>query len=317
MNHFLILIKPDAFERNIEQILICRLLNEFPLIDIKKIVVTEELCDAHYAEHINKPFYPNLKKAMVGNHVIALEVLSQDMEARKYCEKIRKEYVDYEYVGPRNIIHCSDSIEAGIRECALWFGEAVVLKENFVATKPKSKSVRKASKIVDKEDFLEKVELALVDPKLGGAKLYKDLEKVKFDFENYGWSIDEYLMYGSLIGYNKIGDIEFCGCAAGGDWEYPVFFIIYLDQDGKTLRGFIPKEGNAWNYNTNKALGNDSEADIEFLTKALKLPHIDDFEDEFDAFDDFLDGFDHNDHAEDLIDCELIKKSILSRLEVV
>lgn len=314
MNHFLILIKPDAFERNIEQILICRLLNNFSLIDIKKVVVTEELCDAHYAEHINKPFYPNLKKAMVGNPVIALEVLSQDMEARKYCEKIRIEYVDREYVGPRNIIHCSDSVEAGIRECALWFEESIVLKENFVAIKPKSKTVRKAAKIIDTDAFLERVEEELFNR---GTKLSKDLEKVKFDFENCGWVNGEYPMYHYLMGYNKIGNIEFCGCAAGGDWEYPVFFIVYLDQDGKTLRGFIPKEGNAWNYNTNKALGNDSQADLEFLTKALKLPHIDDFEDEFDAFDAFLDNFDYNDHAEDLIDCKLIEEAILSRLEVV
>ena len=32
---------------------------------------------------------------------------------------------------------------------------------------------------------------------------------------------------------------------AGGDWEFPVCFILYWG-NGK-LRGYTPKDGNAWN----------------------------------------------------------------------
>jgi nucleoside-diphosphate kinase len=312
MNRTLILIKPDAFDRNIEKILIKRIFDLYPLVHIKDVVITEELCDQHYEEHVNKPFYPGLKEAMVGKKVIALEVLSSfvalgsidsgKLAARLECENIRKEYVDSQYVGPRNIIHCSDSIEAGIIECDLWFGKTV---ESLPANLPKKKSnCRLASKIIDTQAFLDRLDDELMEC---DTKLSKDLEKVQFDFENCSWQKGEYDMYGDLLGYNKIGDFQFCGVAAGGDWQYPVFFLVYLDKDGKTLRGFIPKEGNAWNYDTNQALGNaEEDEDIKFLTKALKINgDITDLDD------------DPSSYGEELINIDLLKETIASRFEVV
>lgn len=51
--------------------------------------------------------------------------------------------------------------------------------------------------------------------------------------------------------------LSFWGCFAGGDWESSVYFIIYFD--GKDLRAYVPKDGNAWNTKTKKAYGNDDE----------------------------------------------------------
>lgn len=102
----------------------------------------------------------------------------------------------------------------------------------------------------------------------------KDLSKVNFDMENVMDETDD-----THLGYQMIGNLAVYALEAGGDWEFPVYFIIY--SDGKKLRGYIPKDGNAWNYDTKQALGNDEEADNKFLRKFYK--HTD--EREYEASD--------------------------------
>lgn len=112
-----------------------------------------------------------------------------------------------------------------------------------------------------------------------GIKLMKDLSKVNFDFENYYYSHIDEEIGGAIgfLGYRRIwvqnGFLSYIGWSAGGDWEYPVYFLIYLDKDGETFRAYIPKEGNVWNYDTKSAFGNDEEADSNFLKKWLKKTH--------------------------------------------
>ncbi|RJQ27110.1 hypothetical protein C4577_02195 [Candidatus Parcubacteria bacterium] len=97
----------------------------------------------------------------------------------------------------------------------------------------------------------------------------KDLSKVQFDTENledgsYG------VGYGpgkGLVGYNTLPNngMVYLGITAGGDWEHPIFFIIYWD--GKQLRGYIPEKGNTWNTDTKQAYGNDYKADVKNCKK--------------------------------------------------
>lgn len=97
-------------------------------------------------------------------------------------------------------------------------------------------------------------------------KLGKDI-KVSFDWENFEWhkSTDRH-SEGELIGYHVLTDgLCIRGCSAGGDWEHPVFFLIYWD--GKKLRAYVPTEGNPWNTSTKQAFGNDEEADLKNARK--------------------------------------------------
>lgn len=70
----------------------------------------------------------------------------------------------------------------------------------------------------------------------------------------------------------------FLGVTAGGDWEEPVFFIIYFD--GKGLRGYIPENGNTYNKITKTAFGSEGESDvvldpIQHKSKILEMfPHV-------------------------------------------
>ena len=88
-------------------------------------------------------------------------------------------------------------------------------------------------------------------------KLGNDI-KVKFDCENVAISENDFGPK-ELIGYKTLNGMNFFGMAAGGDWEHPVFFLVYFD--GKKLRGYVPTDGNPWNTTTKEAYGNDEEAD--------------------------------------------------------
>ncbi len=98
-------------------------------------------------------------------------------------------------------------------------------------------------------------------------QIEKDLSKVEFDCENLDDGPRGYVDQSSpvdidrLLGYKVLSNgLAFLGIVAGGDWEMPVFFIIYFD--GHKLRGYIPEKGNTWNKKTKSAYGNDdTEAD--------------------------------------------------------
>lgn len=91
----------------------------------------------------------------------------------------------------------------------------------------------------------------------------KDLSKVSFDTENF-----------TCNGFQTLDNgFTFLGCSAGGDWEHPLFFIIYFD--GKKLRGYIPKEGNTWNTKYNTAYGSEQDS--------YRFDESDDYEPDFDS----------------------------------
>jgi hypothetical protein len=94
------------------------------------------------------------------------------------------------------------------------------------------------------------------DPYALPEKVRKDIGKVEFDFENYEFEPDNaYAGSGPIVGWRTHENgLPYFGVIAGGDWELPVFFIVYWD--GKELRGYVPTDGNTWNTDTKKAYGN-------------------------------------------------------------
>ena len=97
-----------------------------------------------------------------------------------------------------------------------------------------------------------------------GTDVEDDLSRVRFDLENlerFGTE-DSYTHFPGLSdmeGYEMLGEggsaFPVLWCAAGGDWEMPLVFIIYVGEDGK-LHGYVPDDGNAYNHDKNAAYGN-------------------------------------------------------------
>lgn len=79
----------------------------------------------------------------------------------------------------------------------------------------------------------------------------KDVKKVDFDFENHEADENDT----SLAIHSKLPDgTEIIWCWAGGDWEAPVSFVLYLDPKDK-IRAYIPKNGNCYCTKCNTAWG--------------------------------------------------------------
>ncbi len=58
----LILVKPDGVERRLVGTIIGRIESKgLSLVGLKMLQVTPELSQQHYAEHVEKPFYPELE----------------------------------------------------------------------------------------------------------------------------------------------------------------------------------------------------------------------------------------------------------------
>ena len=96
--------------------------------------------------------------------------------------------------------------------------------------------------------------------------------KINFDFENhYFQTVDEDCEneYNEApeCGFIQLGDFAICLAWAGGDWEDPMYFAIYLSDKNK-LRVYIPTNGNTFNVWTKTAYGSESE-NVEGI---LKMP---------------------------------------------
>ncbi|GAA5185001.1 nucleoside-diphosphate kinase [Rugosimonospora acidiphila] len=129
----LVLIKPDAVRRGLVGEVIGRFERKGLVIEaMVRRTMDSELADQHYAEHVDKPFYPPLKDFMTGGPLIAA-VLSGD-EAIDVVRKLvgatdgRAAAAgtirgDFSLSNRENLVHASDSTDSAKREIGLWFPE--------------------------------------------------------------------------------------------------------------------------------------------------------------------------------------------------
>lgn len=131
MERTLILLKPDCVERRLMGAILSRFEQKgFNVIALKMLRVTPELARRHYAEHVNKPFYPGLEAFITGAPVVALvleglEVIRvvRDMLGATSGLKAAAGTIRGDYSSSRqmNLVHASDGAEAAAREIGLYF----------------------------------------------------------------------------------------------------------------------------------------------------------------------------------------------------
>lgn len=131
MERTFVLLKPDCVQRRLMGQILERFENKgINVIAMKMLVVTPELSKQHYAEHVAKPFYPNLESFITGGPVVAmvlegLEVIRvvRDLLGATSGLKAAAGTIRGDYSSSRqmNLVHASDGAEAAAREIALYF----------------------------------------------------------------------------------------------------------------------------------------------------------------------------------------------------
>lgn len=127
----LVLIKPDAVRRGLIGEILGRIERRgFRIVAMDHRVIDASLSDAHYAEHVDKPFYPGLKEFITGGPLVAL-VLEGDSaidvvrtmigttDGRKAAPGTIRG--DFALSTSENLVHASDSAASAKREIDLWF----------------------------------------------------------------------------------------------------------------------------------------------------------------------------------------------------
>lgn len=127
----LVLVKPDGVQRGLIGAVLGRLEQRgLKLIGLKLLQMDDALARRHYAEHVDKPFFPGLRDFITSGPLVAavfeggnaVQLTRNAMGATHPLDaapgSIRGDFgVDL----GRNVIHGSDSPESGQREAALFF----------------------------------------------------------------------------------------------------------------------------------------------------------------------------------------------------
>ncbi len=131
MERSLILVKPDAFARNLTGEIIARFERKgLRLVELNQMTMTRELAERHYAEHKGKPFYEELVSFITSGPLVAM-VLEGDQAVDAARQVIGATNPleaspgsirgDYAIEVGQNMVHGSDSVASASREVGLFF----------------------------------------------------------------------------------------------------------------------------------------------------------------------------------------------------
>lgn len=131
----LILIKPDAVQRRLTGEILRRIeAKGYDIIALDRLIATPDLLAEHYAEHVDKPFYPSIVEYMTSGPVVSVVV-----EGHRVVEGLRSLIGSTEPTAAApgtirgdlgrdwggsammNLVHGSDSPQSAEREIAIWF----------------------------------------------------------------------------------------------------------------------------------------------------------------------------------------------------
>jgi nucleoside-diphosphate kinase len=137
MQRTLILLKPDCFQRRLMGQIISRFEKKgLNFVAMKLIQITPELSKQHYAEHVEKGWYPTLESFITSGPVLAgvlegLEAIQvvRDMLGATSGLKAAPGTIRGDFSSSRqmNLVHGSDGEEAAAREIALYFKAAEII----------------------------------------------------------------------------------------------------------------------------------------------------------------------------------------------
>ena len=131
MDRTLILVKPDAFARQLTGEILARFERKgLTIVAMRHMTVDRDLAERHYAEHAGKPFFGDLVDFITGGPLVALvlegyeavpaarQVIGATNPLEAAPGSIRG---DFALEIGQNMVHGSDSNESAAREAGLFF----------------------------------------------------------------------------------------------------------------------------------------------------------------------------------------------------
>lgn len=127
-----IMVKPDGVARGLVGEVISRFERKgLKLEKIRGLTISEDLARTHYAEHLDKPFFPDLVGFITSGPVVAMEWSGE--EAISVCRSVMGATNprdaapgtirgDFGLEVTENLVHGSDGAESAKRELGLFFG---------------------------------------------------------------------------------------------------------------------------------------------------------------------------------------------------
>ena len=132
MDRTLILVKPDAFARGLTGEILARFERKgLRIAELRKLTVTEDMAQEHYAEHKERPFFGELVSFITSAPIVAavlegkdaVRVARQVIGATNPLEaapgSIRG---DFAVEIGQNMVHGADSPQSAEREARIYFG---------------------------------------------------------------------------------------------------------------------------------------------------------------------------------------------------
>jgi len=138
MERTFVMIKPDGVQRGLIGEIIKTLEQKgYCLKGLKLLRLSEEMADRHYAEHLGKDFYPELRQFITSGPVVAMVWAGPEAVrgVRKLVGATNPLEADPGSIRGRfakelrfNVVHAADSPESAKREIDLYFTEKELLE---------------------------------------------------------------------------------------------------------------------------------------------------------------------------------------------
>ena len=133
----LIVIKPDAIQRNLTGEIISRLEKKgFKLVAAKLIQISYQLAEKHYRQHKGKDFYDRLCRYLSSSASLVMVWEAENiihLSRKLMGETFANDAVpgtirgDYSCTKTCNLVHGSDSLEAAEYEISLYFSDDEII----------------------------------------------------------------------------------------------------------------------------------------------------------------------------------------------
>ena len=132
----LVLLKPDTVRRGLVSKVLARFeAKGLAIVALQHRQIDGDLADQHYAEHVERDFYPPLRAFVTSGPMVALvlegdeaievvRALNGATDGRKAAPGTIRG--DLSLSNRENLVHGSDSPESAEREIALWFPDGLV-----------------------------------------------------------------------------------------------------------------------------------------------------------------------------------------------